>query len=197
MKRKPLLIILFICILLSIGCDKPDEISKTNLEEMVMIKDEIWNNTGFVMDVQVDEDEIIGGITSTVKGYEIPTENNQANFEIKGSKYSIYGKDIILSIDNKWVLFLREEDRGKYDVPINNMVSIDYSNLDKDIFGDLSDEKINNLFIDIVNEIYEDEEYEGNLDTIIIKIFRKYGVDISSNLDVVKSKLVISKPNAK
>lgn len=83
---------------------------------------------------------------------------------------------------------------ASYDKPINNIVNIDYSNLDKDVFDNLSDEEINDLFADIANEAFEDEDYESNLDSIIENVFGKYGIDISSNLDAVKSKLKKSKP---
>lgn len=92
------------------------------------------------------------------------------------------------------ILFLKEESLASYDKPINNIVNIDYSNLDKDVFDNLSDEEINDLFADIANEAFEDEDYESNLDSIIENVFGKYGIDISSNLDAVKSKLKKSKP---
>lgn len=196
MKRRFLLTILFVFILLlSTGCDKSHEDPKTKFEKMIMVEGEIWKNTGFAMTVQVNEDEIIGEITSTVKDSKIPTENDQANFEIKGSKYSLYGKDIVVSINNQWILFLKEENWSKYDKPINSVVSIDYSSLDENVFNDLSNEEIDNLLIDIANEIYKDEDYESNLDSIIENVFKEYGVDISSNLEDVKSALIISKPN--
>ena len=91
----------------------------------------------------------------------------------------------------------KEEDRITLDIPMNNMLSIDYSNLDADIFGDLSQEEIDNLFMDISNEIYEYEDYESNLHSIIESVFREYGLDISSNIDDVMSNLKISKPNPK
>lgn len=192
MKRKSLLILFFIfTILLSTSCNKSEEV----LHEMIMVKGEVWKNTGFAMNIQVDEDEIIGEITSTVKSTEIPTENDQANFEIKGYKYSMYGKNIIVSIDNEWTLFLKEEDFISYDKPINNIVNIDYSNLDKDVFEGLSDEEISDLLTDIANEVSEDENYENNLDSIILNVFNDYGVDISSKLDHIKSNLIISRPN--
>lgn len=83
------------------------------------------------------------------------------------------------------------------DVPIiNNMVSIDYIDLDEDIFGDLSKEEIDNLFMDIANEIYEDEDYESNLDSIIENVFIEYGIDDPDDLDIIKSELKISRPNS-
>ena len=80
------------------------------------------------------------------------------------------------------------------DVPIiNNRISIDYSTLDEDIFSDLSKEEIDNLFMDISNEIYEDEDYEKNLDSIIENVFRKYGINDSDDLEAIKSGIKISK----
>jgi len=197
MKRIFLLATVFVGIaLVTVGCSNAkEETSNVVLQEMIMIKDEIWINTEAPMTIQVDE--IIGEVTSTVKGNEIPTENGQANFEVKGSKYSLYGKNIVVSIDNEWILFLKEEDRITIDKTFNNIITIDYSKLDLDVFGDLSQEEIDNLFMDISNEIYEDEDYESNLNSIIENVFMEYGLDISSNIDDVMSKLKISKPNSK
>lgn len=58
MKRKSVLIIFFFCILLSsASCNSTkEESSKIDLHEMIMIKGEIWKNTGVAMAVQVDDD---------------------------------------------------------------------------------------------------------------------------------------------
>jgi hypothetical protein len=42
-------------------------------------------------------------------------------------------------------------------------------------------------------EIYEDEDYEKNLDSIIENVFRKYGINDSDDLEAIKSGLKISK----
>ena len=199
MKRIFVLVTVFIGVaLLTVGCSNAkEEPPKVELQEMIMIKNKIWKNTGFPMTVQVDEDEIKGEVTSTVESFEIPTENDQANFDIKGSKYSLYGKNFVVSIDNEWILFLKEEDWTTIDKTFNNIITIDYSKLDLEVFGDLSQEEIDNLFMDISNEIYEDEDYESNLNSIIVSVFKEYGLDISSNIDEVMSNLKISKPNSK
>lgn len=102
-------------------------------------------------------------------------------------------KEEISNVELQEVIMIKEE----IYTPINNTLSIDYSNLDEDIFGDLSQEEIDNLFMDIANEIYEDEDYESNLNSIIENVFSQYGLDISSKIDDVMSKLKISKPNSK
>lgn len=88
MKRIFLLVTVFIGVaLLTVGCSNAkEEPPKVELQEMIMIKNEIWLNTEAPMTNQVDDDEIIGEVISTVESPEIPTENDQANFEIKGSQ---------------------------------------------------------------------------------------------------------------
>lgn len=65
-------------------------------------------------------------------------------------------------------MFLKEENWTTIDTPINNIIRIDYSNIDADVFDELSQEEIDNLFM-----------------------------DSSYNIDDVMSNLKITKPNCK
>ncbi|NMA49227.1 MAG: DUF5050 domain-containing protein, partial [Tissierellia bacterium] len=77
---------------------------------------------------------------------------------------------------------------------INNNISIDYSGI-KEFLKDLSQEEISSLFSNIANEIYADDNYEDNLDSILQNSFMKHGIDISNSIDDVKSGLVINVKN--
>lgn len=68
----------------------------------------------------------------------------------------------------EWILFLKEENWTTIDTPINNIIRIDYSNIYADVFDELSQEEIDNLFM-----------------------------DSSYNIDDVMSNLKITKPNSK
>ena len=74
---------------------------------------------------------------------------------------------------------------------INNRISIDYSGIEEFLIG-LNQEQTTSLFNDIANGIYGDENYEDNLDSILLNSFMKKGIDISNNIDDVKSGLIIT-----
>lgn len=75
---------------------------------------------------------------------------------------------------------------------INNNISIDYSGIEE-FLGELSRDEITNLFSDIANGIFSEEDYEDNLDSILKNAFMKQGIDISDNIDQVKSGLIIKR----
>lgn len=193
MNKKLVLLIICVNVLLSVtGCIKHEKKNaSTELRNMIMVNGKIWENTDTLIDIQIDDTMVTGEISSTVDKSEKPSKNNQANFEIKGSKYAPYEKYLVVKIEDEWFLFLKEEDRTEYDTPVKNNVSIDYSNLENEFLGELSHEEIINLFLDIANEIYLDGNYENNLDFILENTFMEYGIDISNRVDEVKSGLII------
>lgn len=77
---------------------------------MVMIKDEIYMDTGRESDIGARCGVMDGGITSTVKPHEIPIQNNQSNFG-EGYGYQYVDKNSIdIYINQKWIRFEKEED---------------------------------------------------------------------------------------
>ncbi|WP_353097254.1 hypothetical protein [Tissierella praeacuta] len=193
MKRISLFTIIFICIAsLIAGCnDREEKVLKENLLGAIMVDGDIWICTGDEVPAEIDESAIIGEIISTVGYYQTPTENGQANFEIVGSKYARYEDNIVALIDNKWTLFIKEKDWY-------NGITIQYDcSLEKEIFGDLSQEEIVKLLGKIAKEIKKDKNYEDNIDSIIKNVFREFGINESSNLDVAKSSLKITISDSK
>ena len=75
---------------------------------------------------------------------------------------------------------------------INDNISIDYSGIEE-FLGNLSQKEITNLFSDIANEIFSDEDYEDNLDSILQNAFAEHGIDISDKIEDVKSGLIIKR----
>ncbi|WFA08228.1 hypothetical protein [Tissierella sp. Yu-01] len=51
--------------------------------------------------------------------------------------------------------------------------------------------------VDLGNEVFENKDYENNLDSIVEKVFREFGIEGSSNLDAAKSRIKVSKSNFK
>ncbi|NMR95739.1 hypothetical protein HKB01_00360, partial [Vibrio parahaemolyticus] len=88
----------------NIQTEPPDE----NFDGLIMVNDNIYVYMGYEVPIEIDKSDILGKVESTVEGDRIPTENGQANFEIKGAKYAQYEDDIVVLLDNKWMLFKKQ-----------------------------------------------------------------------------------------
>ena len=75
---------------------------------MIMAKGRLYLDTGKQVSVEVDDSVIIGEINSSVDQSEKPTEEGQSNFGSIGSKYAYYEENIVVLINNKWILFEKE-----------------------------------------------------------------------------------------
>lgn len=78
---------------------------------MVMIKDQLYLDTGKKMSVKIDDSTILGTITSEVDSSEIPTQNGQSNFGCVGAAYTYYDDGIVVMINNEWQFFRKEVDK--------------------------------------------------------------------------------------
>lgn len=57
----------------------------------------------------IDDSEVIGKVNSLVAQHEKPAKNDQTNFGSIGSKYAYYKENIVVLINNKLILFEREQ----------------------------------------------------------------------------------------
>lgn len=157
-------------------------LSSDSLNWRIMANGNIYDYTGYEIPVEIDESAILGKITSIIGKYEALTMNGQANFDIKDAKYAQFEEDIVVLIDNEWVLFKKSEDM-KFGITMSN-----YGFL----MNDLSDEEIFRVFRTISKYIKVDEDYETNLYSIIEKSFKECGIDDSSIIDAAKYNLKIT-----
>jgi len=151
-------------------------------QDLIMVNGSIYVDTRYEVPVDIDESTILGKITSTVKEYETPTENDQANFEAKGAKYAQYEDDIVVLINNRWILFKNQEEM------LTSFSGNDFGFL----MADLSDEEIYNVLRTIWKYIQVDEDYEKNIDSIIERAFIECGIDDASIIENAKSNLKIT-----
>lgn len=79
-----------------------------DLRPMIMVNGELYLDTAKEMSVDIDESAIIGKVKSSVDGTEKPAEDGQTNFGLVGAKYAHFEDDIVVLINNEWVLFERE-----------------------------------------------------------------------------------------
>lgn len=90
---------------------------KTDVIPMVMVKGELYYDTGKESEIDGRCGVMDGEITSSVDGSEIPTEDNQSNFGT-GYEYQMGTEGgIEISINNKWFVF---EKRGGDDKIVPN-----------------------------------------------------------------------------
>ena len=140
MKRYMALVLSFICIIMVIGCNNVpaignqlENISKielmsgssgssieiiekekinTDVIPMVMVKGELYYDTGKESEITGRCGVPDGEITSSVDVSEIPTEDNQSNFGT-GYEYQFWPVDQIeIFINNKWFVFEKLSDDG-------------------------------------------------------------------------------------
>ena len=147
-----------------------------------MVENKIYTYIGYEVPVEIDKGAILGKITSTVNEYEMPMENGQANFEIKGAKFARYEDDMVVFLNNKWILFRNQE----------NMISGFSVNGFGFLMEDFSDEEIYKVFRTIRKYIIVDDNYEANLDSIIETSFKECGIDDQSIIEAAKLNLEIT-----
>ena len=111
MKKKfAALFAVMICIFGMAGCSKPEEEVKYDLIPMVMVDGELYMDTGNTGTYVSDDTTYDKEITSTVEGFEVPTEDNQSNFGT-GFKYR-YGATegtIEINMNYNCCIFATEE----------------------------------------------------------------------------------------
>lgn len=100
--------------------------SLSDRRPMVMVNGMLYLDTGKHVPVEINDSAIIGEIRSSVDLSEKPTEEGQTNFGSIGSKYAYYEENIVIFINNKWVLF--ERDNNIYQL---NFSEIDYTRIEK------------------------------------------------------------------
>jgi beta-lactamase regulating signal transducer with metallopeptidase domain len=76
---------------------------------MIMVNDKIYLDTGKEVSIEISDSDIVGEVISSVDQHEKPIKNGQTNFGSIGSKYANYEGNIVVLINNKWVLFESEQ----------------------------------------------------------------------------------------
>lgn len=190
MKKNNLVITFFICITLlvtacSYSIGKTPEERWKGLGEtwngQVMDDGELYFYTAYEIPVEIEKESIIGKIESFVGNYEEPSKSGQANFDIKGSTYAKYEKDIAVLIDKYWILFMNQEDWSKGITIGNSGFLIEKSG------GDKAFELLRRISLGLK----KDDDYKKNLDTIIEEAFKDCGIADSLLIDEAKSELEI------
>lgn len=111
--------------------------------EMISLIDGVWVNTDKEIIVEIDESQIIGDIRAD-DIFDILGEYNIENSKIISSAYAYYEDDIVVKIEDKWILFSPIEEWAKdNDIEISGgFMSISYDlSYETTIFGDLNEEE--------------------------------------------------------
>lgn len=135
-----------------------------------------------------DKEKIFGDLSVE----EIGNIMDKISYEV--AKVESYKENISSIIEKAFnesgIIDIKRTDAAKSKLIItkNGQLAIIYDiNKQKEIFGELSKEEIASILTDIAVEMYQDEDYETNLHSIIEKVFRESGIDDSSRLNAVKS----------
>ena len=106
--------------------------SLSDRRPMIMVNGILYLDTGKQVPVEIDDSAIIGEISSLVDQSEKPTEEGQSNFGSLGSKYAYYEENIVVLINNKWVLFKREQSTENV---LNQLENQDFSIEGKNLYN--------------------------------------------------------------
>lgn len=152
----------------------------TDLRPMIMVNGELYLDTGKQMNVEIDESAINGKVSSSIDQSEKPTEEGQTNFGSKGSKYAHFEDNIVVLINNEWVLFEKEtadyteegHDNTSYDKisaylkeECINVFSPYYELIDF-IISDYKEEVVNGSVEAVFNYKVIDKNYDRDPDTV-------------------------------
>lgn len=80
-----------------------------DLIPMVMVEGQLYLDTGKQAPAEPDPSAILGQISSSVDASLKPYEDGQSNFGGIGADYARYGEDVLVRLQNEWVLFRREK----------------------------------------------------------------------------------------
>lgn len=111
-KKLLVFLIVMVCMFGMIACAAQEEEVKYDLIPMVMVDGVIYVDTGYTGTYKSNDGTYDREITSTVAGYEAPTENDQSNFGT-GFKYR-YGETegtIEINMNHRCCIFATEEVR--------------------------------------------------------------------------------------
>lgn len=145
---------------------------------MIMAKGRLYLDTGKQVSVEVDDSVIIGEINSSVDQSEKPTEEGQSNFGSIGSKYAYYEENIVVLINNKWILFEKE-----------------YNALNRETLSDpASEQSTENVLNQLANKEFSVEgENLGDADDDIIVEFGKSFINLFNGAVAEQKKVSFEK----
>ena len=102
--KKIFFIILSFCLFIS-ACT----MAENSCPYAVMVNDETYYYTDFIVAGDVDESAIDGYITKVVSIMEMPDENGEANMDILDAPYAFTDMGLVVLVNNEWTMFeLRE-----------------------------------------------------------------------------------------
>lgn len=181
MKRTLLLIVFLVCVAsLSVGCDNSNE------EESMEIKN---TGGGVVIGYSAeDKEKIFGSLSNEEIGVIIEKISDEV---AKDENYADNFDSIIVDIFKESGINdtdRLEEAKTRLAIQNNGSLKIEYDiDTEKEIFGEMSKEKKGKLLSDLASEVYEDEDYESNLDSIIERVFKDNGIEDPLILNAAKT----------
>ena len=94
------------CCLLLCACRAQD--TRWDRKPAVMVSGVLYLDTGKAVPVEMDESALLGAISSSVAGHELPTEDGQSNFGCVGAKYAHFEGELVVLLNHEWYLFEKE-----------------------------------------------------------------------------------------
>lgn len=160
------LVSVLLCIaFILVGCGKSDDVlkieepPKADRRPMVMVKGEIYLDTGKESDIGARCGVMDGEIISSVEPSEIPTENNQSNFG-KGYGYQhVSESSIDILMNGKWIRFVKEKDEWGVQLTATQITPTGLTLVCNQLGGNITSEPTTGSYFNL--EVSEDNQWKA------------------------------------
>ncbi len=150
-----------------------------DLRPMIMVNGELYLDTGKKAPAEIAESAVVGQITSSVDASEKPTEEGQTNFGLEGANYAYFEDNIVVLINNEWVIFEKETEFSEVKVYLNK----ENNGMYEEITIETKDNQKTFQWRNVTNPTYVPIKYiadvnNDNKDEIIIILTTGYGTGV-------------------
>nr|WP_312578079.1 hypothetical protein [Sedimentibacter sp.] len=150
-----------------------------DLRPMIMVNGELYLDTGKEVPVEIADSAVVGKITSSVDASEKPTEEGQTNFGLEGANYAYFEDNIVVLINNEWVIFEKETEFSEVKVYLNK----ENNGMYEEITIETKDNQKTFQWRNVTNPTYVPIKYiadvnNDNKDEIIIILTTGYGTGV-------------------
>ncbi len=97
------------------ACHKEGSYVENTCPYALMVQDTMYYYTGEEIDekIKIRDEDILGHVTSVIPESSMPSVNDQANIDILGAPYMMYDGNLIVRIDEEWIIFETREKEEK------------------------------------------------------------------------------------
>ncbi len=108
-KLSAVMVCLALTVLLFAGCGVNNQAATADTPDVlgpaIMYDGNVYCTTGKQVSYEVDDNAVIGEITSVVPLNQWPKKEGEANFGETGATYALVQEELVVLVENEWTLF--------------------------------------------------------------------------------------------